>query len=75
MEYKGKLFGKVGESLFPLIETTEDIDILKQKLKNAEAALRDIERWDDDFAYEWGDPGERAADALRDNDKLTIKET
>lgn len=29
MEYKGKLYGKVGKSYFPLIETAEDFENLK----------------------------------------------
>lgn len=75
MEYNGKLFGKVGRTYFPIEETTEDIEILKKKLENAEKALRDITKWDDDYEQLWGDPGERAQEALRENDKLAIKET
>lgn len=33
MEYKGKLYGKVHKSYFPLIETTEDFDRLKEAEK------------------------------------------
>lgn len=31
MKYKGPLFGKIGKSYFPLIETSEDFDKLKEK--------------------------------------------
>lgn len=29
MEYKGKLYGKVGKNYIPLMETTDDVDRLK----------------------------------------------
>jgi hypothetical protein len=29
MEYKGKLYGKVGKSYMPLVESSHDIDLLK----------------------------------------------
>ena len=55
MEYKGKLYGKVNQSYFPLEVTSEDFDglkngneILKNKLQVAEKALNDILKWDDD---------------------------
>ena len=55
MEYKGKLYGKVNQSYFPLEATSEDFDglkngneILKNKLQVAEKALNDILKWDDD---------------------------
>jgi len=32
MEYKGKLYGKVGKSYFPLEETTEDFELLKKRV-------------------------------------------
>lgn len=33
MEYKGKLYGKVGETYFPLEATSEDFDKLKEANK------------------------------------------
>jgi len=39
MEYKGKLYGKVGTQMFPLEETTEDISRLKAKIKELESKL------------------------------------
>ena len=33
MEYKGKLYGKSGNIYFPLQETTEDVEALKQQIK------------------------------------------
>ena len=32
MEYKGKLYGKVGKSYFPLVLTTKDVDAMEQEL-------------------------------------------
>lgn len=40
MEYKGKLYGKVGEMLFPLSNTTDDIDNARDALDLAQAELR-----------------------------------
>ena len=71
MEYKGKLYGKVHKSYFPLEATTDDfealqtnIELLKKKLQVAEKALNDIVKWDDDLEDEWGDPSERASRCL-----------
>ena len=36
MEYKGKLYGKVDNHYFPLIESTTDIEKLKEKVKELE---------------------------------------
>jgi len=36
MEYEGKLYGKIGGEYFPMIETTEDINRYKQKIKELE---------------------------------------
>lgn len=41
MEYKGKLYGKVYKSYFPLLETTEDIDRLKNLNAELLEALKD----------------------------------
>lgn len=71
MDYKGKLYGKVGKSYFPLEPTTDDfeglqkkIQILKDKLQIAEKALNDIVKWDEELEEEWGDPGEHASRCL-----------
>ena len=40
MEYKGKLYGKVGKSYFPLEATSEDFDNLQNKVKEYEEKLR-----------------------------------
>lgn len=37
MEYEGKLYGKVGNTYLPLIETTFDFEALKEKVKELEA--------------------------------------
>lgn len=37
MEYKGKLYGKVHKSYFPLEATTEDWDALKNRITQLEA--------------------------------------
>lgn len=36
MEYEGKLYGKVGGEYFPMVETTEDINRYKQRIKELE---------------------------------------
>lgn len=44
MEYNGKLYGKVGKTYFPLLETTEDFDKIKsdaKKLKKENTSLRE----------------------------------
>lgn len=33
MEYKGKLYGKVGNTYFPLLKTTDDIEALENEIK------------------------------------------
>lgn len=54
MEYKGKLYGKIGKSYIPLLSTTDDvyameanIKQLKLKLSIAENALNGILMLDD----------------------------
>lgn len=42
MEYQGKLYGKVGKSYFPLIETTEDFDNLKKEKDELIGCLKNI---------------------------------
>lgn len=32
MEYKGKLYGRVGEIYFPLMETSEDVERMKKEI-------------------------------------------
>lgn len=39
MEYKGKLYGKVGKSYFPLLHTTDDYDNLVKCVAELEALL------------------------------------
>jgi uncharacterized protein YllA (UPF0747 family) len=39
MQYKGKLYGKVGNSYIPLESTTEDYDYLERQLAYAKEAL------------------------------------
>lgn len=45
-------------------EEKQAFEALKNKLEVAEQALNDIIKWDDDLEETWGDPGERANDAL-----------
>lgn len=40
------------------------LELAKLKLQVAEKALNDIVKWDEDLEDEWGDPRERANDAL-----------
>ncbi len=42
MEYSGKLYGKVGDQYFPLIETTEDVDALKKQIAELEAETKQL---------------------------------
>src|SRR5688572_25441572 len=39
MEYKGKLYGKVGGQYFPLEQTTDDFESLTQKLEEKEKEI------------------------------------
>ena len=39
MEYQGNLYGKVGNNYFPLLETTEDIENYKLRIKELEEKL------------------------------------
>lgn len=71
MEYKGKLYGKVGKSYFPLEATKEDFEgfkngneFLKQKLQVAEKALNDILKWQEDVDGDWDYPETIASNAL-----------
>ena len=41
MEYKGKLYGKVNKSYFPLLETTDDIEKWRSEITRLKA---DIEK-------------------------------
>lgn len=45
MEYKGKLYGKVGKRYFPLVEPTEDIEKLRRSVgRSGEDYLLEIDR-------------------------------
>lgn len=37
MEYKGKLYGKVGNTTFPLLHTTDDWEAMEKKIAELEA--------------------------------------
>jgi hypothetical protein len=37
MEYKGKLYGKVGEIVFPLLHTTDDWEKMENRIAQLEA--------------------------------------
>lgn len=72
MEYSGKLYGKVDDSYFPLHETTEDYEALQKKVAELESKIKkttktllEIAGWDDDLEDRWGDPGELAANCLK----------
>lgn len=71
MEYKGKLYGKIGKSLIPLEATTDDFEglenknkVLKEKLQVAEKALNDILIWQEDVDGDWDYPETIASNAL-----------
>lgn len=42
MEYKGMLYGKVGKSLIPLMNTTEDVEELISQLRHVTNALKAV---------------------------------
>lgn len=42
MEYKGKLYGKVGKSYFPLYATTDDWDALQKRVSDLEAENKSL---------------------------------
>jgi nucleoid-associated protein YejK len=42
MEYKGKLYGKVGDIYFELLETSEDVDRLKEQNEKLLSAIKGI---------------------------------
>lgn len=44
MEYKGKLYGRVGNTYFPLIETTDDVENLKRKISELETENKMLEK-------------------------------
>lgn len=77
MEYEGKLYGKVGKSYFPLEDSTEDVDglknnneLLKQKLQVAEKALNGILKWQQDVDGDWDYPETIASNALEKMAKI-----
>jgi hypothetical protein len=45
MEYKGKLYGKVGNCYFPLENTTDDFDSLQKSNNLFLEALTKIAKW------------------------------
>ncbi|MGV6816153.1 MAG: hypothetical protein ACWA44_02650 [Thiotrichales bacterium] len=57
MHYEGKLYARLGDKYIPLKNTAEEVDSLV-------TALEEIKNWDEDLHEKWGDPGERANDAL-----------
>lgn len=40
MEYKGKLYGKAGEVVFPLLHTTDDWEAMEKKIAELEAQIK-----------------------------------
>lgn len=42
MNYKGKLYGRVGKTYFPLLDTSEEVDNLKIKLNIADQIIKNI---------------------------------
>ena len=77
MEYKGKLYGKIGKSYIPLLSTTDDVDAmeanikqLKLKLSIAEKALNGILNWQEDVDGDWDYPETIASNALEKLSKI-----
>ena len=42
MKYKGKLYGKMGNTYFPLLHTTDDWEQLENKVKELESVVNHI---------------------------------
>lgn len=42
MQYKGKLFGKVGREYFPLILNSDEVDAMQNKLAVADEIIKNI---------------------------------
>jgi hypothetical protein len=57
MEYKGKLFGKVGQSYIPLLDTTEDVDNLRNLLRETVMRAHFALPENDQDAKWFDDPG------------------
>jgi hypothetical protein len=57
MEYKGKLYGKVNKSYFPLEQTADDFDEKDKAIKAIKDIANQMERWH----------------LARDNDDETLK--
>ncbi len=58
-----------------LIEFLEEAKELERKqIKHLVDALNDIKNWDDQLEDEWGDPGFRAIEALKDYNKIYGKQ-
>ena len=45
MEYKGKLYGKIGNELIPLISTTDDVELLELKTQACSDILEHLDGW------------------------------
>lgn len=71
MEYKGKLYGKVGKTFIPLMATTDEYEgleknnqLLRAKLKVAEKALNEIIIWQENIDEDWDYPETIASRAV-----------
>lgn len=42
MEYRGKLYGKVGDTYFPMLEGTDYVDGLKQRVEELETEVKNL---------------------------------
>lgn len=45
MEYKGKIYGKVGKGYFPLEMTTEDVDRLTLLTEEKDKRIKEFKEW------------------------------
>jgi len=57
MEYKGKLYGKIGKGYFPLEKTTEDFELLEKNILNDDKARIVIESALNRQMYSWHTQG------------------
>ena len=53
MEYKGKLYGKVGEIFFPLLNTTDDWEALEKKVTESEFIISGLNEAADNWKAEY----------------------
>lgn len=64
MIYEGTLYALIGEEFIPCDESTQDIDVLRAKLKIAISALEKVQSWSEDDEQEYEDCADFAKKTL-----------